>query len=75
MARMGFRTFQEMIGRSDMLRMRPDPINDKAKLLDFRPILRNALDFRPRVNIVGGSVPQDFELEKRLVSRKTVIDR
>ncbi len=29
-------------------------------------LLKNALWMRPGVNIVGGSVPQDFELEKRL---------
>ena len=40
MARMGFRTFDEMIGRSDMLDMRTGISHWKAKGLDFSRILR-----------------------------------
>ena len=67
MAQMGFRRFQDIIGRTDRLKFAPNPKNPKAKLLDFSAILKNALDLRPDTNIVGGSVAQDFQLEKRLV--------
>lgn len=35
-------------------------------MLNLNLILQNALHMRPGVNIVGGSVPQDFQLEQRL---------
>ena len=41
--------------------------NSKARLLDFRPVLTNALELRPGANIRGGSMAQDFQLDKRLV--------
>jgi len=68
MAKLGFRTFQEMIGRTDRLRFSPSLLIGKAKLLDFEPILRNALDLRPGVNIRAATVAQDHCLDERLVS-------
>lgn len=65
MAKMGLRRFQELIGRSDLLRV-AETTNVKAKYLNFGNLLKNALSMRPGINIVGGSVAQDFELEKRL---------
>jgi glutamate synthase domain-containing protein 2/glutamate synthase domain-containing protein 1/glutamate synthase domain-containing protein 3 len=41
MAQLGFRTFNEMVGRVDMLDMRPAVEHWKAKGLDFSPILHN----------------------------------
>lgn len=35
-------------------------------MLNLNLILQNALHMRPGVNIVGGSIPQDFQLEQRL---------
>lgn len=35
-------------------------------MLNLNLILQNALHMRPGVNIVGGSVAQDFQLEQRL---------
>lgn len=67
MAKLGFRTFQEMIGRTDKLRFKPKPSNDKAAQLKFDKILENALNIHPGVNIVGGSVEQDFKIESKLV--------
>ncbi|XP_005109373.2 putative glutamate synthase [NADPH] [Aplysia californica] len=66
MAEMGFRTFQEMIGRVDKLKFSPDPTNFKAQMLDFSNITKNALDLRPGTSIRGGTVAQNFEFEKRL---------
>lgn len=38
----------------------------KAKMLNLNLILQNALHMRPGVNIKGGSVAQDFQLDQRL---------
>ena len=53
--------------RTDRLRVNAMEGNSKARLLDFRPVLTNALELRPGANIRGGSVAQDFQLDKRLV--------
>lgn len=68
MSKLGVREFQDLIGRTDKLKFSPNPKNPKAKLLDLSAILKNASEIRPDVNIVGGSVAQDFELNKKLVS-------
>jgi len=67
MSELGFRTFQEMIGRTDRLRFCPTSLIGKAKLLDFEPVLRDALSLRPGVNIRAGTVAQDYSLQERLV--------
>ncbi|XP_050676188.1 uncharacterized protein LOC126973096 isoform X2 [Leptidea sinapis] len=66
MASVGVRSFQELIGRTDLLKVREDNDNHKARSLNLSPILKNALHMRPGVNIIGGSKSQDFQLEKRL---------
>ena len=65
MAKLGIRKFQDMIGRTEFLRANPKN-NLKADMLIFDKILRNALEMRPGVNICGGSIAQDFELDQRL---------
>ena len=65
MAKLGIRKFQDMIGRTDLLRSNPSN-NLKAEMLVFDKILRNALEMRPGVSIHGGSIAQDFELQLRL---------
>jgi len=57
MAKLGVRKFQELIGRVDFLKV-SDNVSAKAKMLNFEPILKNALDLRPGTNIVGGSKKQ-----------------
>ncbi|KAL0891857.1 hypothetical protein ABMA27_015114, partial [Loxostege sticticalis] len=66
MAAVGVRRFQELIGRTDLLKVRENNANPKARLLNLSLILKNALHMRPGVNIHGGSKSQDFQLEKRL---------
>jgi glutamate synthase (NADPH/NADH) len=66
MAKIGIRRFQDLIGKTEYLKVKENNPNPKARYLDFGNLLKNALWMRPGVNIVGGSVPQDFELEKRL---------
>lgn len=64
MANLGIRKFQELIGRTDYLKVKKD-VSAKAATLDFSLLLKNALDLRPGTNIIGGSVKQDFVLENR----------
>ncbi|XP_051158706.1 uncharacterized protein LOC127280028 [Leptopilina boulardi] len=66
MASLGIRNFQELIGRTDLLKVRDDITLEKAKTLKLENILKNALTLRPGANIKGGSVKQDFQLESRL---------
>lgn len=66
LAKLGFRSLQEIIGRTDLLRFSPDPTNPKVSYLNFDAILCNAQLLRPNTSIVGGSMKQDFQLEKRL---------
>lgn len=69
MARLGIRKFQDLIGRTDLLRPVDQNPNPKAGYLDFSLILKHALHLRPGVNIRGGSDSQDFQLEKRLENK------
>ncbi|XP_030386111.1 glutamate synthase [NADH], amyloplastic isoform X2 [Scaptodrosophila lebanonensis] len=64
MANLGIRKFQDLIGRTDLLRITSQR-GSKAGTLDLKLLLQNALELRPGTNIVGGSVKQDFQLEKR----------
>ncbi|XP_043275732.1 glutamate synthase [NADH] isoform X2 [Venturia canescens] len=66
MASLGIRKFQDLIGRTDLLKVRDDIKIEKARMLNLSNILRSALELRPGVNIKGGSVKQDFQLENRL---------
>ncbi|XP_066254056.1 uncharacterized protein [Euwallacea similis] len=65
MAQLGVRTYQELVGRTDLLKVN-ETDSDKAKMLNLNLILQNALHMRPGVNIKGGSESQDFQLEQRL---------
>ncbi|XP_056630198.1 uncharacterized protein LOC130440850 [Diorhabda sublineata] len=64
MANLGIRTYQELIGRTDLLKVL-ETGSQKTKSLNLNLILQNALHMRPGVNIKGGSVSQDFQLEQR----------
>ncbi|XP_044268260.1 glutamate synthase 1 [NADH], chloroplastic isoform X2 [Tribolium madens] len=65
MAKLGVRTYQELVGRTDLLKV-AESGSPKAKMLNLNLILQNALHMRPGVNIKGGSKTQDFQLENRL---------
>ncbi|KAK5646014.1 hypothetical protein RI129_004478 [Pyrocoelia pectoralis] len=65
MATLGVRSYQELIGRTDLLQT-SECGNAKAKMLNLNLILQNALHLRPGVNIKGGDERQDFQLEQRL---------
>lgn len=64
MANLGIRKFQDLIGRTDLLRV-AEKRTSKASNLDLSLLLQDALKLRPGTNIIGGSVKQDFQLEKR----------
>lgn len=65
MASLGIRKFQDLVGRTDLIKIRPSPEKAKVHTLNFSAVLKNALEMRPNTNIIGGSVAQNFELEKR----------
>ena len=65
MAKLGVRTYQELVGRTDLLKVSEEG-SAKAKMLNLNLILTNALHMRPGVNIKGGSQVQDFQLENRM---------
>ena len=64
MAALGFRTINEMVGRTDVLRVRQDIDHWKIKKLDLSPILHR----EPQREHIGvhKQIEQDFELEKVL---------
>jgi glutamate synthase (NADPH/NADH) large chain len=64
MAELGFRNVNEMIGRTDVLRLRQDVDHWKVKKLDLSPILHQE-PAREHVGVYK-QIEQDFELEKVL---------
>ena len=64
MARLGARTVDELVGRSDLLRVREHLVTHRAETLDLRGLLENPLGDRP-----AHFQPQDaydFHLERTL---------
>jgi hypothetical protein len=66
LSKLGMRSVQEAIGRTDMLYANPNPVNKKATMLEFGSLLKNAALLYPTVDIRGGTLKQDFQLENRL---------
>ena len=70
LARLGLRKLSEAIGRVDLLYANPNPINQKATLLEFGTILANVHNLYPDISTVGGSIKQFHdisELEKGIL--------
>jgi glutamate synthase (ferredoxin) len=64
MAQLGFRTFNDLVGRTDLLETKPAVDHWKAKGLDISPIL-----YQPQVGPEVGrycQIPQDHGLDKSL---------
>jgi glutamate synthase domain-containing protein 3 len=62
MAQMGFRTFEEMVGRADMLRVDESALHSKSATLDLGPILTPAASLapgEPQFNAQGFATPRD----------------
>ncbi|XP_035213365.1 putative glutamate synthase [NADPH] isoform X2 [Stegodyphus dumicola] len=67
MSKLHIRNFQDLVGRTDLLVVRDNKEHKKASLLDFSSLLKMASPLRkPSAPIIGGSISQDFELDKRL---------
>ncbi|KAJ3166774.1 glutamate synthase [NADH] [Irineochytrium annulatum] len=64
MARLGFRTIDEMVGRTDMLHVSSSLTNPKARSLDLSPILTPAFTLRPGV-ATHNVTKQDHLLSRR----------
>ncbi|GBG27802.1 Ferredoxin-dependent glutamate synthase [Hondaea fermentalgiana] len=62
MALMGFRTYEEMIGRTDMLKLDTAQLHYKTKGLDLSALLQPAADLNPDA-IPYHNMHQDHELE------------
>jgi glutamate synthase (ferredoxin) len=67
MAALGFRTIAQMVGRTDMLRMEPEPGNPKTALLDYSRML--GLPEVPKAWGRHKSVAQEHSLENSLDRR------
>lgn len=66
MSKLGFRRFDQLIGRTDKLKVREKNLTPKECSLNFENILYSAQKFKTNQNVQGGSVKQTFDLEKRL---------
>lgn len=53
MAKLGFRTFSELIGRADKLKVNTKDMNYKEASLNYDSILLNAQSLRPNVSVKG----------------------
>jgi glutamate synthase (NADPH/NADH) len=66
MAKLGFRRFDELIGRADKLKVRKTDQTFKEASLNYDSILLDAKTLRPEASTRGGTVQQIYGLEKRL---------
>jgi glutamate synthase domain-containing protein 2 len=66
MAKLGFRTFKELVGRADKLKVNKKNMNYKEASLNYDAILLDAKKLNPNASTAGGTVSQQFDLEKRL---------
>ena len=66
MARLGVRTVDELVGRTEFLRVKERQESDKASTLDLSQILYNAYEGSERPVIFDPKKAYDFELEKTL---------
>ena len=66
MARLGVRTIDELVGRTDLLKTREVPVSDRAAKLDLEQILYNPYGKEPVPAIYDPKKKYDFQLEKTL---------
>ncbi|CAJ0935291.1 unnamed protein product, partial [Mesorhabditis belari] len=62
LSKLGLRKLEDAVGRTDLLYASPDPVNKKATMLEFGPILKNVQHMFPTHSTKGGSVKQFLEL-------------
>ena len=72
MAKLGVRTIDELVGRTDLLKVKEVPISDRAATLDLSQILQNPYEGTKTPMTYNPKKIYDFELEKTLDERVLV---
>jgi len=72
MAKLGVRTVDELVGRTDLLKVKDVPVSDRAAALDLRNVLYNPYAGKKKGMIFNPKKVFDFELEKTLDERVLV---
>ena len=66
MAKLGVRTVDELVGRTDLLKVKDTPVSERAATLDLRNVLYNPYAGEKKGMIFNPKKVFDFELEKTL---------
>ena len=72
MAKLGVRTIDELVGRTDLLKVKDVPTSDRAATLDLSQILQNPYEGTKTPMTYNPKKIYDFELEKTLDERVLV---
>ena len=72
MAKLGVRTIDELVGRTDLLKVKEVPTSDRAATLDLSQILQNPYEGTKTPMTYNPKKIYDFELEKMLDERVLV---
>lgn len=72
MAKLGARTIDELVGRTDLLKVKEVPTSDRAATLDLSQILQNPYEGTKTPMTYNPKKIYDFELEKTLDERVLV---
>ena len=72
MAKLGVRTIDELVGRTDLLKVKEVPTSDRAATLDLSQILQNSYEGTKTPMTYNPKKIYDFELEKTLDERVLV---
>jgi len=72
LAKLGVRTIDELVGRTDLLKVKETPLSDRAAALDLSQILCNPYEGTKTPVIFNPKKVYDFELEKTLDERVLV---
>ena len=72
MAKLGVRTIDELVGRTDLLKVKEVPTSDRAATLDLSQILQNPYEGTKTPMTYNPKNIYDFELEKTLDERVLV---
>ncbi len=69
MAKLGVRTIDELVGRTDLLKVKDEPLSERAAALNLSQILYNPYEGTKTPMIFNPEKAFDFELEKTLDER------
>ena len=62
MAKLGVRTVDELVGRTDLLKVKDDPTSERAATLDLNSVLYNPYAKQKKGMIFNPKKVYDFEL-------------